>query len=101
MRPNLLFLITSDPRVNHRVAEAVRIAAGVAVWKTARVTLCLRGPAAMALDENAEELVDGGGLARHLALLRDSGGRVLTSQGDNAGDELARLAASQSTVLHF
>lgn len=54
-----LFLISSDPRTSGGPAEAVRIAAGLAAGREIDLTLCLCGPAALALSERCEEFVDG------------------------------------------
>ena len=58
MKPRVLFLIDSDPRRSPRPAEAVSIAAGVGVWQEVAVTVCLRGPAARALDESVDDLME-------------------------------------------
>ena len=59
MKPNVLMMVTSDPRVSARPAEAVRIAAGVGTWRKAGMMLYLHGPAALALlDTYAETIID-------------------------------------------
>lgn len=45
MNRSLLIIISSDPATSHRPGEALRIAAGVATWQKARVTVCLRNGA--------------------------------------------------------
>jgi hypothetical protein len=100
MERRVLFIIESDPRVSHRPAEAVRIAAGVAVWKQVEMSLYFRGSAALALGENADELVDGDYFRRFLPLLREADARIVTS-GEMTRGELANLAATQTTVTRF
>ena len=50
----ILVVIDGDPRVNPRVAEAVRMAGGVGVWDQVQVHVVLRGPATRALGERPE-----------------------------------------------
>jgi hypothetical protein len=92
----ILFIIDSDPRLSHRPAEAVRIAAGIAVWKQVEVSVYFRGAAAVALTDEAETLVDGENFVRHLPILREANGRVFS--GD---EDLAALAAEHTTVARF
>lgn len=110
----LLFLITSDPRSSPRPAEAIRIAAGVGVWKKVTTTVYLRGPAVLALSEFAEELVDGENFTRYLPILQEfeeplyfQRGAQLPSNAqlvrleaiDDA--QLAALAGKSNCVLRF
>jgi hypothetical protein len=86
-----LFVVGGDPRVSPRPAEAVRIAAGVSVWKKVTVTVFLSGPAVLALGEFADELVDADNFTRYLPVLTEAGGRVLAEEGAR---ELAELGSS-------
>src|SRR5574341_1504413 len=70
MKPSVLFIITSDPRVSHRPAEAIRIAAGVGAWQRVQVRLLFHGPAARALAEQVDELVDEESFTQYLPLLQ-------------------------------
>jgi hypothetical protein len=88
MKPRALFIVTTDPRVSPRPAEAVRIAAGVGVWEKVDVTLYLRGAATRALGEFADELVDGENFTRYLPLLAETGRAVLAQRGSPAEAEL-------------
>jgi len=112
----LLILITSDPRTSHRPAEAIRIAAGVGVWKRAEVIIYLREPAVLALSEDTETFLDDENYARYLPLVRDSGRPIYVQRGaallPKAGetsfkfeelddDELAGLAAGSTYVMRF
>ena len=116
MQPGALFIITSDPRVSPRPAEAIRIAAGVAAWRQVEVTVCLRDAAVLALGEFAGELVDGGNFTNYLPLLAEAGRPVyvqpssplLPAPGDApvkfeeiSDDRLAALAARSHCVLRF
>jgi len=86
MRKRVLFVIDTS-----RPEEAVRIAAGIAVWKQVEVSLHFRGPAATALTAEDDD-----SLARHLAIFREAGGRIAADD-----TEAARWAAEQTTVAHF
>jgi hypothetical protein len=116
MKPRVLFIVTSDPRVSPRPAEAVRIAAGVGVWQKAEVALYLRSAAVLALGETAEGLVDEDILAQSWPVLMNAQRPVYAAKGtaglpdpasahakftEISDDELARLAAEQNCVLHF
>ena len=48
-KPSILFVIDADPRTSGRPAEAIRIAAGVAVWRKVNVSVYLRKAAALIL----------------------------------------------------
>src|SRR5947209_4299159 len=61
----LLFIITSDPRHSPRPAEAIRIAAGVGVWKRTGLTVYLRNAAVLALSEDTAGLLDEENYRRH------------------------------------
>lgn len=113
---SLLFIISSDPRSSHRPAEAIRIAAGIGVWKRAEVTVYLRGAAVLALSEQAEDLVDEENFARYLPVVSNfgrpiyaqRGAPLLVKPGDGAfpfeeidDARLASLAASNDGVLRF
>jgi sulfur relay (sulfurtransferase) DsrF/TusC family protein len=114
--PTVLILITSDPRTNHRPAEAIRIAAGVGVWKKADISLYLREAAVLVLGEDPEGLVDEENYTRYLPLVRDFGRPVYVQHGapllpklgempfkieELNDDELARLAANSDYIIRF
>src|SRR5208283_2141301 len=70
--PKTLVIIETDPRASARPAEAIRIAAGIGVWKKTDVTLLLRGPVAgYSLQEYADELVDEDNFTRYLPLVAE------------------------------
>ena len=116
MKPAALFIITSNPRVSPRPAEAIRIAAGVGAWRKVDVTVCLRDDAVLALGEFADELVDGENFMNYLPLLAESGRPVYVQSGsprlaelgvgpvkfmEISDEQLAALAARSSCVLRF
>ena len=70
--PKTLVIVETDPRTSARPAEAIRIAAGIGVWKKTDVTLLLRGPAGYSLQEYADELVDEDNFTRYLPLVAES-----------------------------
>jgi hypothetical protein len=70
--PKTLVIIETDPRTSARPAEAIRIAAGIGVWKKTDVTLLLRGPVAgYSLQEYVDELVDEDNFTRYLPLVAE------------------------------
>jgi hypothetical protein len=112
----VLFIITGDPRSNRRPAEAIRIAAGVGVWKRARITIYLRDAAVLALSEHSDGLVDEEHYRRYFPLTRESGSPVYVQGGaaclahigqtqfqfEEIDDtDLARLAGQHQYVLRF
>ena len=116
VRPSLLFLIASDPRVGARPAEAIRVAAGLGAWKKLDITVYLRGPAVRALGEWVDDLRDEDNYTRYLPLLAHGGRPILVEAGaaelSDLGTatapfreiddrELARLAAASTSVLRF
>ena len=116
MNPRVLFIVTTDPRVSARPAEAIRIAAGVGAWQKVDPVLYLRGHAVLALGDDAEELVEGENFARYLPIVRESSPTIHVQQGapfpdrlaDNSREpeaiddtQLAELAATCHYVLRF
>lgn len=116
MNPGVIFVIDTDPRSSERPAEAVRIAAGLAVWKRIDVAVYLRDAAILILGEETDELVDQDNFTRFLPVLGESahriyvqeGARWLASLGQSAlafqeisDGELAQLAMARSQVLRF
>ena len=78
----LLLTSNRDPRKDSRVAEMVRIGAGVGAWKKIRVDLFFRGRAALALDEFPDELADGNLLQEYLAGIQNHGGQIYVDAGN-------------------
>jgi hypothetical protein len=115
MTPQVLFVLSSDPRASHRPAEALRIAAGAGVWQTADIKIYLHGPAVALLGETPD-LVDGDEIERHLAMLAEAGQAIyVEAKSLNGGKpfdakcrleevsptRLAELAAQSNYLLHF
>jgi|GEM_PF-4404960 len=86
MMRRVLFIVTSDPRESARPAEALRTAAGIAVWKEAEVTMCFCGAAARVLSENVGTLRESESLERHVEILREAGARLLCAEKANEAD---------------
>jgi hypothetical protein len=116
MKPSALFIVTGDPRVNARPAEAIRIAAGVGTWKKADITVYLRGPAVLALSEYVDEFIDEDNYTRYFPIVAEFGRPIYVQRGaemlGELGDsplkfeeiddaKLARLAANSNYVLRF
>jgi hypothetical protein len=81
MKRHVLFLITGDPRLSPRPAEAVRIAAGVAAWKQVIVAVYFRAAAVLALSEATDGLVDEENFTRYLPTVRAAGCPVFVERG--------------------
>jgi hypothetical protein len=116
MKPSALVIITGDPRVSAKPAEAVRIAAGVGTWKKADIRVYLRGPAVLALSEFVDEFVDEDNFSRYLPIIGEFGAPIYVQRGAELlreiGDaplkfeeiddaQLAQLAADSTYVLRF
>ena len=114
--PNVLFIVGGDPRTSPRPAEAIRIAAGVGAWKKADIALYLRNSAVLALSEFADEFIDEDNYTRYLPIVGEFGRPIyvqksaplLSELGESAfkfkeisDDELAKMAANSTYVVHF
>jgi hypothetical protein len=95
---NLLVIVTTDPRLSPRPAEAVRIAAGVAVWGKVRVLLWLEGSAALGLEETCDHLCDADVMGRHLVILQEAGGRILVPENNCHLEQIDHARVSFETV---
>jgi len=115
-RPSVLFVVDSDPKSSHRPAEATRIAAGIAAWGRADVSVCFCGPAVAALTEWPEDLIDGDNFERFLPAIAKSGGLIAALAAAESGnanaprvvdhttlkaDELAALSVRATQLLRF
>lgn len=116
MKRSVLIIVTGDPRISARPAEAVRIAAGLSANGRLDVTLCLRGASMLALGEEADVLVDGDHFTRYLPVVAESG-CIVTAPSDSdepliseplvvptrnlSQEELAHLVASSDRILRF
>jgi hypothetical protein len=116
MNTRALFIIDTDPRSSGRPAEAVRIAAGIGVWKKIDVAVYLRAATIPILGEDTDDLVDGENYARYLPILGESGRPIYVQKDPKALSELgqssvpfqeiseaelARMTAERSCVLRF
>ena len=116
MKPSALVIITGDPRTSARPAEAIRIAAGVGTWKKTDITVYLRGPAVLALSEDADEFIDEDNYTRYLPIVGEFGRPIYVQRGAALLGEigearlgfeeiddvrLAQLAADHQYVLRF
>ena len=95
MSRRILFVVSGDPRISARPAEAIRIAAGIAAWKTVEVNLCLRDASVLALSETPEELIDGDHFIQYLPILREFSRPVYVEKGTPF------LSAIRHPVLEF
>ena len=116
MKRSVLIIVSGDPRINARPAEAVRIAAGLSANGRLDVTLCLRGASALALGGDSEDFLDGDHLTRYLPVVAE-GGRIVTAPASPGEppiseppavptraltqEELEHLVASSDRILRF
>ncbi len=77
MKRRVLIVTEADPRISGRVAEAVRVTAGLVAHPHLDVRLALCGPACAAMREDVSELVDGDLIEQYLPALMREQGRVL------------------------
>ena len=94
MNPSALFIVTGDPRISPKPAEAIRIAAGVGAWKKAHIFVFLEDAAVLALGEFADELVDGDNFTHYFPIIADFGRPVYVRQN-------AHLAEVGQPLLPF
>ena len=76
MPTRILIATNADPRSSRRVAEAVRVAAGVGAWEKVAVDLYFHGPAVLCLDEYADEYPDGNVFEQYLPSIRKHSGKI-------------------------
>ena len=116
MKRSVLIIVTGNPRISGRPAEAVRIAAGLSSNGRLDVTLCLLGASMLALGEDADDLVDGDHFTRYLPVVAE-GGRIVTAPAGSGEpliseppvvptrkltqEELQHLVASSDRILRF
>ncbi|MDB6024615.1 MAG: hypothetical protein JWM68_838 [Verrucomicrobiales bacterium] len=116
MNPQVLFIVTGDPRTSPKPAEAIRIAAGVGTWKKADITVYLRDASVLALSEFCDEFIDEDNFTRYLPIVRDFGRPIYVQKGapllneigesplkfeEISDDQLAGLAAKSNYVVRF
>jgi sulfur relay (sulfurtransferase) DsrF/TusC family protein len=116
MMPSALFIISSDPRSDHRPAEAVRIAAGICAWKKNKISLYLHDAAVFSISEFADEWVDADNFIRYIPILNEAGSPIYVPKGsaflgelgqalaefrEISEPELATIVSQSSYVLNF
>lgn len=112
MSARVLMIITGDPRTSARPIEALRIAAGIAVWKKVEMSVYLRGEAALLLSDS----LDNEDCRKFWPLLVESSRGIFTQRHPAAGcaidspvapftgisdEKLAELAGRQKYVMRF
>lgn len=111
----LLIIVSADPRQSGRLAEAIRLSAGIGAWQKVAVTLFVGGPAVNGLRPGEGRFVDEDNIVEFLPALAahqrevyvEAGHPMLTGGGEPLPfpqlDEqgLARLAARHDYVMHF
>jgi sulfur relay (sulfurtransferase) DsrF/TusC family protein len=116
MNSRALFIITGDPRVSGRPAEAIRIAAGVGTWRKVDISVYLREAGVLALSEYADEFVDEDNYTRYFPIVAEFGrpvfvqerspylaeiGEARLNYEEISDDRLAELAMGNDYVLRF
>lgn len=92
---SVLILTEADPHLSGRVAEAVRVTAGLAGNPQLGVRLALCGPAAAALRGDTAEMIDGDVIDQYLPGLAREAGRVLT------GESAAEIPQESERVIRL
>lgn len=101
MKPIVFVLVTGNPHVDGRPAEAIRIAAGVATWKKADVSVYLHGPAIPSIGEWVDELVDDDTIGRYLPLVTEGNRPIYVEAGHPSLGELGETPHSfQEVSIH-
>jgi sulfur relay (sulfurtransferase) DsrF/TusC family protein len=98
METGLFILVSSDPRSSTRAAEALRIAAGLAVWKKISLALYLRGPALLMLTETDEPCQGEEDWPKHFTLLQEADVQIFVEAGFDPEKKMNRL--NQPFRLH-
>ena len=83
MAPALTVVIREDPRKTHRAVEALRIALGLGAGDNP-MTVVLVGEAARLLGTDAEDIIDGEILEKHLPALKELGIHFIIESGSRA-----------------
>lgn len=111
---NMLIVISADPRANHRAAEAVRVAAGLAALGELRVGVCFCGAGALILSRPAASFADGEVIETSLPVLAKYAAKIWAQTDDSflegerrvnyervGANELDAIAAYAGYVIHF
>jgi hypothetical protein len=111
----LLIVVTADPVRSGRLAEAIRLAAGVSAWQKVTVTLFVGGDAVRGLMPGNGRFVDEDNIVDFLPTLTEHHQELYVEAGHPelaahraelpfpalSPAELAALAARQDYVMHF
>ncbi len=111
----LLIVVTADPLRSGRLAEAIRLAAGVSAWQKVTVTLYVGGEAVRGLMPGNGRFVDEDNIVDFLPTLAEhrqevyveAGHPVMAAPGaglpfpELSPEGLAKLSATQDYVMHF
>ena len=111
---NMLIVVSADPRANHRAAEAVRVAAGLAALGELRVGVCFCGAGALILSRPASAFADGEVIETSLSVLAKYAAKIWAQTDDSflegekqtnyeriVANELDAIAAYAGYVIHF
>lgn len=92
----LIIVVASDPRSSHRPAEAIRLAAGIAVWRKVDVTLFFTGPGVAAVSSDPDDFIDPESYTTHLPMLLEHGRPLLVdSESQPPADRVECTAISR------
>lgn len=111
----LLIVVTADPVRSGRLAEAIRLAAGVSAWRKVAVTLFVGGDAVRGLMPGNGRFVDEDNIVEYLPTLAEHGHELYVEAGhpelarhrgelsfpELSPEGLAKLSATQDYVMHF
>ena len=115
MPDSVVIIVSTDPRCDPRTAEALRVAAGLAVNERLRIEVFLHGEAARLLDPRVDPSWLDETRSRHTQILLDQrvpirvlqDNPALTSQVDvgvltlSSSDQIAALCAGADALIRF
>jgi hypothetical protein len=91
VRKSVLIIVDADPRGSARVAEGLRVAAGLAAEEGLQVFVCLRGMAQRCLDHPRGEWQEEETILNSLESLRESGVSILKGETPKGPFDLVLL----------
>ncbi len=111
----LLIVVTASPLRSGRLAEAIRLAAGISAWEKVAVTLFVGGDAVQGLMPGSGRFVDEDNIVEFLPKLAEHQQKLYVEAGhplladphvelpfpELDERRLAELAARQDFVMHF
>lgn len=111
---NMLIVVSADPRLNRRAAEAVRVAAGLAALGELRVGVCFCGVGVLILSRPASAFADGEVIEASLPVLAKHAAKIWAKANDSflegerqtnyeriSANELAAIAAYAGYMIRF